>query len=169
MIEACASAPHDARGGIDADVYASFEVAVGGLPNRRAEMINGITGGLRHTNAYCRVIAVGLTRLLPEQLPLWKERLIPMTSDLDNNVRIAALLTLALTARGDPNVLRILEATLGDKSKPASLRGHAAAGLAVAGSNATSSLPLLREAAEEPDDFLRANAREAILRIQSTE
>ena len=173
LLEAYAASPPGATGNRDFSLYDAMLVANSGLPHRRAEMIAGVMAATHHTNAVIRSASANLTRVFPDQLSLWKEKLLKMTGDADTSVRIAATWALATEDRGDSDVLRLLEATLKDKANPARLRAYAASGLGLQGALATNSLPLLQEALSDTnralnndDRFLQRETRTAIRNIE---
>ena len=84
--------------------------AVAAVPNQRKEIIGAMLSCLQHTNPYCRMTAVEGLRLLPETLPLWKDRLVELTQDDDALVQEAALGCMVLIAQSKEQ-LKILPAT----------------------------------------------------------
>ena len=65
--------------------------AVASLPDQRKEIVAELLSCLQHTNSYCREVAVECLMLLPDNLPLWKDRLVELTQDEDAELQEAAL------------------------------------------------------------------------------
>ena len=166
LLQVWATSPAGARVGADPSPYMALRVAVSGLPERRDEITAGITAAMYHTNASIRRAAAVLTQTFGSESSLWKAMLLKMTKDDDAGVRQSVLWTLAVEDRGDPDVLRLLRATLTEKTNTSRLRVLAAAGLGLAGVRATNSLSLLHEALNDPDRDLQREARGAIRNIE---
>jgi len=147
-------------------LYPTFSVARSGLPERRSEIVAGITSSLQHANALIGSVAATLTRLFWEDSPSWKRKLLEMTEDKDQDVRLAAMWALATAERGDPEILRLLESTFKNDANPERLRGYAAAGLGLAGIKATNCLPLLQKEVSHTNSFLRRGVHTAIQSIE---
>ncbi len=69
-------------------------VANQSLPERRTEIAEGITQGLQHTNAWCRVVALKSVDGFSDQLGRWKSLILQLTRDSDPLVQEAALSSL---------------------------------------------------------------------------
>jgi len=67
------------------------QAAKSALPERRDEMIRDILKGLQHTNAWCRTVAIEVTREFPEGLAQWREHLLKLIEDEDEMVQVTAL------------------------------------------------------------------------------
>ncbi len=66
-------------------------VANQSLPESRTEIAEGITQGLQHTNAWCRVVALKSVDGFSEQLGRWKSLVLQLAGDSDPLVQEAAL------------------------------------------------------------------------------
>jgi hypothetical protein len=79
-------------------------------PQRRDELVSEIHNGLHHTNAWGRILAVQCISAFPEELARWKDDLLGLTTDQDDQVQEAALLQLLTLAQQD-DLLAILPAS----------------------------------------------------------
>jgi hypothetical protein len=66
------------------------------LPERDEEMIRDVVGGLKHTNAWCRIVAAECVWVFPEHLSRTKSPLLRLLQDENELVREAALGKLLL-------------------------------------------------------------------------
>ncbi len=170
-MEANAAAP--APLGIPGGISMSWVVPIirHNLPEREAEIIAGIQAGLRHPNAECRCSAAnsvaGIIRDR-EPIPGAQDALMELTQDEDERVRQSALWALVTTDPRNAAVLRLAEAVLRERTNSARFRAFAATGIGFAREKAVHLLPVLREAAQEPDTHLQREATEAIKRIEHT-
>ena len=165
LLEALIASPRDFGGNRSFTPYVSLSVAKS-LPDRRAEIIFGINSALQDTNSEIKGLMATATRLFPNQLPLWKNRLLELTGDHDESVRIWALMALAITASSDTNIVNLLDAIIRDPSRSVRERGYAAGDLGICGINATNSLPQLREASKGTNSFFTSSAAAAIQMIE---
>ena len=67
------------------------QAAKSALPERREEMIRDILKGLQHTNAWCRTVAIEVTREFPEGLVQWRDHLLKLIEDENEMVQGTAL------------------------------------------------------------------------------
>lgn len=99
MMEAYATAPkHESAWGtqIPGPPVGVYPLLVTGLakrafPERQEEIVEGLSQGLGHTNAWCRVVALDCMLEFPEQLGRWKKLLLQLPNDKDETVQEAAL------------------------------------------------------------------------------
>jgi hypothetical protein len=164
------------------DISDSFRVAGSGLPERYAETVAGIVQGLNHTNAQYQATACSATQSFRTNLPVWKNKLIQIALGPPGDSSQWALWSLACADAKDRQVMELCEKVVQDNTKPLCIREFAAAGLGMAGENASNALPLLqavsveqgtmRPASSNParlvsnNTRLQSDAREAIARIK---
>jgi hypothetical protein len=66
------------------------------LPHRRSELLGDILSGMKHSNAWCRTVAVEVSWEFPEEFPKLKDSLLRLTQDESPMVQEAAFGRLQL-------------------------------------------------------------------------
>jgi hypothetical protein len=166
LLETAASYTPVAGNYADHGLLETFTVAAE-LPERRGEIVAGLTEALNHTNVFCRFQAAGLVRLYWKDSPEWRGKLLTLArKDPVSVVRREALWSLIVVDAKNEEITLLCAENLRNSGSSWDLRRFAAAGLGRAEEKGVPFLPLLWETLADPDRNIQTEVRRAIERIE---